>query len=72
MAFTQSDLDAVNTAISSGELKIEVQGRVVIYRSVAELITARDLIKAELAATEIPNTAVRRGAYIVRFATSRE
>lgn len=72
MAFTQSDLDAVNTAISSGELKIEVQGRLVIYRSVAELITARDLIKAELAAAEIANTAVRRGAYTVRFATSRE
>lgn len=72
MAFTQSDLDAVNTAISSGELKIEVQGRMVIYRSVAELITARDLIKADLAAAEIPNTAVRRGSYAVRFATSRE
>ena len=71
MAFTQSDLDAVNSAIASGELKIEVQGRLVVYRSVAELITARDLIKAELAAVELSTTAVRRGSYAVRFSTSR-
>lgn len=72
MAFTQSDLDAVNTAIASGELKIEVQGRMVQYRSVDELVTARNIIKDELAAAAVSTTAVRRGTYAVRFSTSRE
>lgn len=72
MAFTQTDLDAVNSAIASGEFKIEVQGRMVQYRSVDELITARDLIKAEIAAGTVSNTAVRRGTLAVRFSTSRE
>lgn len=71
MAFTQSDLDAVNRAVSSGELKIEVQGRLVVYRSMDDLIKARDIIKAELAATELATTAVRRGSYAVRFTTAR-
>ena len=44
MAFTQTDLDAVNAAMASGELQIEVAGRMVKYRSIDELIKARDTI----------------------------
>lgn len=72
MAFTQSDLNAVNTAIASGEFKIEVQGRMVQYRNMDELITARDLIKAELASEATPTSSARQGTYAVRFSTSRE
>lgn len=72
MAFTQTDLDAVNAAVASGELKIEVAGRMVMYRSIDELIKARDIIQAELAATATANTSsVRRGSYSVRFSTAR-
>lgn len=72
MAFTQTDLDAVNAAVASGELKIEVAGRMVMYRSIDELIKARDIIRAELAAATVEaNTAVRRGSYAVRFSTAR-
>lgn len=72
MAFTQTDLDAVNAAVASGELKIEVAGRMVMYRSIDELIKARDIISAELAATATANTSsVRRGSYSVRFSTAR-
>lgn len=72
MAFTQTDLDAVNAAVASGELKIEVAGRMVMYRSIDELIKARDIISAELAATATAGTsAVRRGSYAVRFSTAR-
>lgn len=72
MAFTQSDLDAVNAAVASGELKIEVAGRMVMYRSIDELIKARDIISADLAATATASTSgVRRGSYQVRFATGR-
>lgn len=72
MAFTQTDLDAVNAAVASGELKIEVAGRMVMYRSIDELIKARDIISAELAATATASTSsVRRGSYQVRFSTAR-
>ena len=70
MAFTQTDLDAVNAAVASGELKIEVAGRMVMYRSIDELIKARDIISAELAATA-STSSVRRGFYTVRFSTAR-
>lgn len=72
MAFTQTDLDAVNAAVASGELKIEVAGRSVMYRSVDELLKARDIISAELAAASTSGTSgVRRGSYQVRFSTAR-
>ena len=50
MAHTQADLDAIKTAIASGEQSVEVGGRKVVYRSVDELRKARDDITAELAA----------------------
>lgn len=72
MAFTQTDLDAVNAAVASGELKIEVAGRMVMYRSIDELIKARDIISAELASAATASTSgVRRGSYQVRFSTGR-
>ncbi|MDP3651056.1 MAG: hypothetical protein Q8R67_05165 [Rhodoferax sp.] len=72
MAFTQTDLDAVNAAIASGELKIEVAGRMVMYRSIDELIKSRDLIQAEIASAATASTSsVRRGSFAVRFTTGR-
>ena len=50
MAHTQADLDAIKTAIASGEQSVEVGGRKVVYRSVDELRKARDDNTAELAA----------------------
>ncbi len=49
MAFTTTDLDAINRAIASGESVVRVDGRSVEYRTVEELIKARDIIKADLA-----------------------
>jgi roadblock/LC7 domain-containing protein len=73
MAHTQADLDAIKTAIASGEQSVEVGGRKVVYRSVEELRKARDDITAELAAADnVTTSAVRRGSYSVRFATARE
>jgi len=71
MAFTQSDLDAVNSAVASGELKIEMQGRLVIYRNMDDLLKARAIIVSELAASQAAPTAVRRGSYAVRFTSAR-
>lgn len=50
MAFTQTDLDAVDRAIASGELSIRTNDRTVIYRSMPELREARAAIAAALAA----------------------
>lgn len=50
MAFTQSDLDALDRAVASGELTIRRGDRWVTYRSFTELQAARDLVKKELAA----------------------
>ena len=73
MAFTQTDLDAINTAIATGELSVEVAGRRVIYRSIDDLLKARTLIAADLgsAAGASASSPVRRGAYRVTFATYR-
>ena len=48
MAFTQANLDAVESAIACCELKVIFDGREVGYRSIADLIRARDIIKASL------------------------
>lgn len=44
MAFTQTDLDNIDRAISSGELTVSYNGRTVTHRSIVELKTARDLV----------------------------
>lgn len=49
MAFQQSDLEAVERAIASGELSVSHNGRTVTYRSLADLLKARELISRALA-----------------------
>ena len=51
MSFTQNNLDAVNKAIASGALVVEYDGQKITYRSMGELMRARDLIKSDLAST---------------------
>ena len=50
MSFTTADLDRINMAISTGELEVELDGKRVKYRSVTELMTARNVIRQELTA----------------------
>jgi len=70
MAHTQTDLDNIKSALASGEQSVEVDGRKVVYRSVDDLIKARDQIAAELAANSSAQS-VRRGTFAVRFSTAR-
>jgi len=70
MAHTQTDLDNIKTAIASGELSVEVNGRKVVYRSIDDLRKARDDIAAELAAPST-SASTRRGTFAVRFSTAR-
>lgn len=49
MSWVQSDLDAVEKAISSGVMEVQhSDGKRLKYRSINDLIKARDLIMAEL------------------------
>ena len=44
--FTQTQLDTLNTMIASGVLKSEYDGQRIEYRTMADLIRARDIVKA--------------------------
>lgn len=48
MSFTQDDLDNINGAIAGGELKVKINGREIEYRSINELLRARNLILSNL------------------------
>jgi len=49
MSFTIEQLNAIETAIASGELTVRSDtGRMVEYRSISDLIKARDMIKQSL------------------------
>lgn len=41
MAITQADVDRLDAAIVRGVLRLEIDGRVIIYRSMAEMKEAR-------------------------------
>jgi hypothetical protein len=55
MAFTQTDLDAVNAAISSGELEVRHGQKMITYRSADELLALKTEIERSLAAQIAPN-----------------
>lgn len=48
MAYTTTQLQALEDAIATGELTVEYDGKRVTYRSVAELITARNFVRGQL------------------------
>lgn len=49
MAFTQTDLDTIKSAIASGELSVRLSdGRETVYRSMADLMRAKTMIESEI------------------------
>lgn len=68
MAFSASDLTAIENAIKSGELEVEYGDRRVKYRSVPELMKAYEIIKGSI---NEPTLASSRKAKQVRFASQR-
>jgi hypothetical protein len=48
MSYTQGQLDALENMIASGVLESEYDGQRIKYRSLTELIRARDTIRAAL------------------------
>ena len=49
MAFTQTQLDALEAAIASGTLEVRMGDRLVRYQNTSDMIRARDVIKDQLA-----------------------
>lgn len=49
MAFTQTDLDRLDSAIAMGMLTCKLNGKEVTYRSMDELMKARNFIANQLA-----------------------
>jgi hypothetical protein len=50
MAFTLNQLAALEAAMGSGELKVKYDGKEVEYRSMSDLLKAREVVRAELIA----------------------
>lgn len=60
MSFTQKHLDAVETAIARGEKTVRYTDRTVEYRTVDELLKAREEIRQSLANSAKPRSRVYR------------
>lgn len=63
--FTVTQLEAIETAIASGELTVNYEGKSVTYRSMQDLIAARDLIRGELVASGALTDSTPRRSYAV-------
>ena len=48
MAFTQSQLDALEAAIATGTLEVRIGDKMVRYQTTVEMIRARDLLRDQL------------------------
>ena len=60
MAYTQKHLDAVERAIARGEKVVRYTDRTVEYRSIDELLKARDVIRTSLSEAAGPRSRVVR------------
>lgn len=61
MAWTQTDLDRIDRVIAAGELTVRfADGKMVTYRSMADLQRAKAAIKAEIDAAANGGQPVRR------------
>lgn len=56
MAFTQAQLEQLEAAIATGTTRVEIDGRVVQYQKLADLVALYNSMKAEIG-VETPATA---------------
>lgn len=67
MAVTQTDIDALDSAIAKSELRVEIEGRSVTYRDIDQLIAARK----HLAGVVAGSTSPQRRVFQYRMTTAR-
>lgn len=58
MAWTDTDLRAIEAAIAIGAKRVRYQTHEVEYQSISDMLRARDVIKAEVAPNDQPSHAV--------------
>lgn len=58
MAFTQSDLDALEIAIATGATSFSYEGKTVSYRSLDEMLRVRGIMQQALGLTSGSSTMV--------------
>jgi hypothetical protein len=63
MAYTQAQLTALEDAIAIGATRVTHDGRTVEYRSIAEMIQIRNMMRADLGVS----TSAAPKATLVRF-----
>lgn len=63
MSWTTSDLEAIDSAIKSGRLRVRYGDRDVTYRSLDEMLRIRDLINHELGLVADGGRTVRYSTY---------
>lgn len=68
MALSQSDLDALDSAIAGAELTVSVDGKSITYRSIGELKRAREHVANMIAAA----SGLRRGVFYFTPAGRRD
>lgn len=66
-AYTLDDLAAIKQAIATGELSIERDGTRVQYRSMSDLLRAKAVIEADLAAAGQPGIIGRVSTTYAQF-----
>ncbi len=67
MALTQNDLAALDAAIASAELEVQIDGKRVRYRSTDELLKAREHVAQVVRSA----TGTQRASFRYRFTTQR-
>lgn len=55
MAFTQTQLDALDTAIAQGTRTVSFDGKTVTYHSIDEMLRLRSMMAGEIAASTTPD-----------------
>ena len=60
MAWSQTDLDSIEAAITSGQRRVRLNGREVEYHSVGDMLKARDAIRNEVSRINATIAGIRR------------
>jgi len=60
MAVTQTDIDNLNAAIATGEKAVILDGQSITYRSISDLIAARNDLQTQLNKAAAASTSVRK------------
>lgn len=60
MAWTQAQLTALEDAIATGAMRVTHDGKTVEYRSIAEMIQVRNMMRAAMGGTTPPRTTLVR------------